>query len=501
MVSQAAGALGVRAGMGVAEARALAAGLAIRPWDDAAIRRAITEVTAALVAASPQVTPAAPGLWWVGADGVGGSAGEAALVQALLAIAARWHPDARVALASCCVAARAGTFLEGGAPARLVPPGGDADFLALAPLALLPMDGEMRAACAALGLRTIGALAALDAFDVEARWGDAGLRAWRLARADDPRRPMLARLPVVRAVAADLPAPADTLEPVLFLVKAAVDRLVAQALAEAHAIAELEVTLVLDDVRRALPTGPGGAEGRTVARRVVAARPVARAAPLLELCRAALEGLTRPAEDAAGRAEGMLAAPILAVTVAIVREVPLAAEQGDLLALGWRDPAAAAAAFARLRATLGAEAVVVPMVRDAHRVEEQGEWRRADERTGTVADERTGGRAEWSVVHGPSSGTKPPSASPPVRSSARAASARLLTPPEPITREGDVAFRWRGRRYAVTQSAGPERLDGDWWRGPYAREYWRWAGPDGAFLVYRDLLEAGEAWYVQGWED
>src|SRR5918998_100971 len=61
----------MRTGMTVAEARAICGELHTLLWDDTIIERAINEVTAALLAASPQVTPAAgePGLWWVGAGG------------------------------------------------------------------------------------------------------------------------------------------------------------------------------------------------------------------------------------------------------------------------------------------------------------------------------------------------------------------------------------------------------------------------------------------------
>ena len=65
----------------------------------------------------------------------------------------------------------------------------------------------MRDALEALGVRTIGALAALTAGDVEARWGAERLHAWRLERGDDPRRPGLVRVEGVRQASVELPAP------------------------------------------------------------------------------------------------------------------------------------------------------------------------------------------------------------------------------------------------------------------------------------------------------
>jgi len=54
-VSAAAARVGVRAGMTLAEGRALCAELEVLPWDDVAVTSAITETTATFVHASPQV--------------------------------------------------------------------------------------------------------------------------------------------------------------------------------------------------------------------------------------------------------------------------------------------------------------------------------------------------------------------------------------------------------------------------------------------------------------
>ena len=205
---------GVRAGMRPTEARARCADLDELPWDDVAIGAAITEASAQLLAASPQVTPVdgAPGLWWVGASGFDAVGGERQLAHALLRVARRWHPRPRVAIADSCVAARAATWAGASFSRRRErectgarrPAGSDATYLAPAPLTLVPMDEELRATLHALGLRTVGMLAALEAEDVERRWGELGLRAWRLARADDPRRPVLARVETQPAVEVEL---------------------------------------------------------------------------------------------------------------------------------------------------------------------------------------------------------------------------------------------------------------------------------------------------------
>ncbi|MCU0636396.1 MAG: hypothetical protein MUE41_16125, partial [Gemmatimonadaceae bacterium] len=363
-VSAAAARAGIRAGMGAAESRARCAELEQRPWNDGTLAEAITHVSGLLLGASPHVTPVAgaPGTWWVGARGFESIGGEYALAEQLLAIARGWHPEARVALADSCIAARVATWSPYRAERAItqVPPTRCAAFLANAPLALLPMDPAMREALGALGLTTVGALAALEPGDVERRFGADGVQAWRLAHGDDPRRPGLARVEARRSAGAELGTPATTSEPLLFLVRTAIERLVRELVGEGRAAASVALTLTLDAARGALPDA--GARAPTITREVRPARPLARVGPLFEQCRALL-------------AEWKLPAPVLGVTVSIPATAPLSAEQGDLLIAAWRDQAQQLdAAFARVRAAFGAEAVVQPAERDAHRPDQAGAW-------------------------------------------------------------------------------------------------------------------------------
>ena len=496
-VSGAAARAGVRSGMTALEARARSAALEILEWDDAALASAIAELSAHFLVASPQVTPAAhePGLWWIGAHGLEAMGGERMLVRALAELAGAWHPRARVAVASSCVAARAATWAAPGKrtsidAAFIVPAGGDAAYLAPAPLALIPMDGELRATLAALGIDTAGAFAALDSEDVERRWGAEGLEAWRLARGEDVRRPVLATVAARHAVEVELSSPATTMEPVLFLLRPAIDRLARALASEGRAAATVAITLTLDDRRSALPNG---AAPHTVTRQVQLPRPVARAAPLVEQCRALLDTWT-------------LTAPVCGLAVAITSTAPATSEQGDLLALGWHDPAAADAAFARLRAELGARAVVRPALRDEHRPERSGAWcesdgarvvktsARAPARAASI--EKRGDAREASIETIDRAATIEKAVEPP-----RAPALRLLETPEAVEVEWDgdrpCALWWRERRVAIGRASGPERLSGDWWKDGYARDYWRCDSDSGELLAFRER----DRWFVQGWYD
>jgi protein ImuB len=543
-VTAAAARAGIRAAMSVTEAESRCAGLEVLTWDQVAIDDGIRRATAAFLAASPQVTPVAgaPGLWWIGATGLDALGGEPALAKALLAIARQWHPGARVAIADSCVAARAGTWefegrghqraegrgqrasegrgqrasegrgqrAEGRAsdirpetkdrdprpathdprpsttrdprPAShvVIPPGHDSGYLATVPIGLIPMDEVMREALWALGIRVAGGLAALPPDEIEQRWGRTGLLAWRLARGEDRRRPGLATADHPRAASADLVPSVATTEPVLFLVRAALERLLRTLVADGRAAATIALTLTLDDSRGT--TGSGRAH--TVTREVRLAHPMARLVPLFERCRALLDRWPLPA-------------PVSGVTVAIVATAPLTGEQGDLLDPAWRDPAAADAAFARLRVELGADAIVVPVTMDEHRPERTGRWDPLAE--GLEAVQRKRRARAGRGPHAPRPQAQVELVPLPLAS-------RLLDPPEPVDVECadrvPCVLRWRGRRMRLADVRGPERLSGDWWHDGYARDYWRCGDPDGdGTLILCHDRSSGSGWFVQGWED
>jgi protein ImuB len=494
----------LRAGMTVAEARSRCAALRLLPWDDVAVADEIRRATAAFLAASPLVTPVAgaPGLWWIGASGLEALGGEPALAQALWRLTRHWHPRARVSIADSCVAARAGTWDRSGErratpgpgtkPAGnderegthhasgiphpdgivIVPPGGDRAYLASVPLGLIPMEEDIRETLKALGIETAGAFATFAADDVERRWGSLGLAAWRLARGEDRRRPVLARTDAPRSASAELTPSVTAIEAVLFLVRAALDRLVRDLVADSRAAATVAITLTLDDARGALP---GGSAAHTITREVRFARPLARTAPLLERCRALLDRWT-------------LSAPVCGVTVAITATAPLTGEQGDLLDVAWRDPAAADAAFARLRAELGPNAVVFPVARDEHRPERAGTW--VEDITETTGQ--------------PLNCAEPRVAT---HKSRITPAIRQLEIPELVDVECEEGVPrvlwWRGRRVRLAHTVGPERLSGDWWKDGYARDYWQCeeAEGEGDLVIYHDGSSAAGGWYLQGWYD
>jgi protein ImuB len=520
-VTAAAGRARVRAGMTVTEARARCTRLDILPWDDIAIAGALTRATAALIQASPHVSPAGAvnGVWWVGATGFDVIGGERTLARTLLTIAQRWHPQARVAIADSCVAARAATWQPRTdstphAAAFCVPSGGDAPFLAPLPLTFLPLDDELVATLDALGIRTVGAFAALPIADIERRWGESGLRAWRFAHGDDPRRPVLARADADRSVTAELGGSSDTMEPALFLVRAALETLVRDLVRDGLAAAAVSITLHLDGAPRPSATvisdTPDTADQQrasrvgarpeltaphdTITREVRPAHPLARVAPLFERCRALLS-------------DWQIVAPICGVTVTLTNTVPATGEQGDLLDAGWRDPGAALAALERLRSTLGPNTVMRPVLRDDHRAEHAGAW-------AELVDGDDAAMAAASIVAQNAVPSRSDDVAPITHSgaslplfagdrTATPAALRLLETPQPVRMTCDAESRpmagvWQSHTFTVHECIGPERLTGAWWRSAFARDYWHVRTREvGTLLLYNEQ----ETWVLQGWYD
>jgi len=108
--------------------------------------------------------------------------------------------------------------------AVVVAPGATPAFLAPLPVAALERPGLVDV-LGRLGVRTLGALAALPAPDLLARFGAEGLLAWRLASGLDDRPPATILPPADLTVSAELDPPADTVAPAAFLARGMAEEL------------------------------------------------------------------------------------------------------------------------------------------------------------------------------------------------------------------------------------------------------------------------------------
>jgi protein ImuB len=88
-------------------------------------------------------------------------------------------------LARTRVVARVAAATAGAGVAVVVPPGREAGFLSRLPITMLPIDGEVAQRLNLLGLRTIGAVAALPLDAMEAQFGAYGQILYRLVNGHD----------------------------------------------------------------------------------------------------------------------------------------------------------------------------------------------------------------------------------------------------------------------------------------------------------------------------
>ena len=205
---------GVRPGMPVPEALARCPDAVLQPLPVEQGARATARMHAALTRVSPLVDGAAPGCAFVGLDGLPGAgdpAAELALAQRLQqAVQTALGLVPRVGVADSRAAARAAARLAPPAPPGQTPPlppppfaasgprravvapgtAATAAFLAPLPLHWLGLRPALQERLAWLGLRTVGALAALPKGALLAQFGPAGGQAWDLAHGHDPEGPI-----------------------------------------------------------------------------------------------------------------------------------------------------------------------------------------------------------------------------------------------------------------------------------------------------------------------
>ena len=270
----AARALGVRRGMPLGSAHRLAPEATFIEADPDADRATAEAVFEALAAFSPGLAgstdPADPafGLFEVQADGLEPLWGpEPKLVERLTwALTATLPgpvsttPTTRAGAAGTRFAATVAAIHARHGNPILVPPGGEAAFLAPRAAGLLTTDLDIRARLSRFGLRRIGAVADLPASALVARFGAEGARIHARANGEetDPFRPR--RTPERLALAVPVEPPVEDLEPLRFVLRRLVVALAAQTAARGLAVTSATLRLDLD-----LAFAPADTSGELVA--------------------------------------------------------------------------------------------------------------------------------------------------------------------------------------------------------------------------------------------
>jgi protein ImuB len=435
--SEAARALGVHAGLGVATACAIAPDLVLKPRSAAGESAALDEIAVWADQFTPQLSLDPPDVVLLEVE---------ASLRLFGGIAAlRRRLDRGLAdLGFAAVTACAPTPLA----ARLLARSGRSDIVAAAELAatvaplaisLLDLAADSEETLAAIGARTIGDCLRLPRDGLARRCGPGLLRRLdqALGRLPDPR-PWFAA-PATFAARIELNWPADSTEPVLFLAKRLLAGLAGFLAARLGGVERFIVVLEH--------------EGRPATQLVVELTSRGRDEQrFLGVLRERLARLE-------------LAAPVVAVRLAADEIHGLVAASRDLFDNQRNDSRdACAKLLENLRARLGDDAVTGVRAVPAHRPEFA--WANDEPGARQRTEALCANRPLW-----------------------------LLDPPQALP-ERNALPQWDG---PVALLAGPERIESGWWDGgDCARDYYLGSGPQHELLwLFHDRRQPG-GWFLHG---
>lgn len=234
--------LGVRVGQTVAQARNLCAELQVQVLSDAN-RQAAKDALYDVASAFSPVIECGDGFVLLG---VGDMAklfpDEETLGKALLLQAESVRLHGRVAIAGSKETAK--LIAKARADVTVIRRGDEKLYLRALPLSVLPLSAAHALLLSRFGLRSLGDLVALPRTKLPTRLGKEGLRLHRLASGEDDTPLQPTPPPVEVCESLDLDEPEQNLEPLLFLLRGLVDRMMARLRAMSLACGDFVVELL-----------------------------------------------------------------------------------------------------------------------------------------------------------------------------------------------------------------------------------------------------------------
>lgn len=466
--------LGVRQGMALSEARALAPSIRTEPLDAESERTDLEALAEQLLKVSPSVSTLPPDALVAEIRGLE-EGGERAVMEKVRIRLQHLGHQCRLAIADDPATALA--CATWGAHDQIVAPRTGASALAPLPLEALGLLHEELGLLQGLGVRTVGAFAALPPAAVAGRLGPIGVAAHALARGSRVSAPLPARAAEDSVGASrELPDPIEELDALLFVLNGLLGEAAATLAMQGKAAVRLLLRFRLE----------GAGEQELSVRLGEPTRDTRR---LLATLRTRLERF-------------QLAGPVTGLSVEVPEPVPFSGRQRGLM--DWHSVGEALTdVMARLQDQLGEDAVRVPRLQSRHRPE--AEWRATPFRPAVVASpqrRRSGGAAvalaAVALAEDPVAALEGYPAEilpdrPPI----------LLPLPLAIeveARPGQRPHKMQhdGRWHEIIHLEGPELLSGEWWDRSFQREYWRASLGDGrqAWLYRED-----GRWALHGWWD
>jgi protein ImuB len=474
--SQSARRQGIQRGLRKREAQSRCPELAVLARNEAAEARAFEPIVTAIESIAPGVELVRPGLAAIGITGpTRYFGGETAVVHALSRAVAEHTPDVLIGVADGAFAAE-----QAARRGHIVPPGESAAFLSDLPVTTLGEPGLVDL-LRRLGIRTLGAFAALPAADVQARFGPTGSWAHRQSGGADARPIAGRRPPVEFEVSISFEPPLERVDAIAFSARGAVEKFVVDLADHGLACTCFELIAQTDrgdeTVRRWRHAG------------------LLSAVDVTDRIRWQLEGwLTRKAgEPTAPRG------PVAFLRLTPVDTVPTGAHQRALWGGDGAHDERAHRALARVQTLLGHGSVATPVVSGG----------RGPQQRSTLVpwgDDRP----DESVANRPWPGRLPSPAPTVIVSPARpvelldaagrqvVVTERGLIPYPPA----NVAFADRGSPARITSWAGPWPIDERWWDPDSHRQLVRLQLVDvtgSAYLVCFDRAE--RCWLLEALYD
>ncbi len=427
------------------------------------IARAIDALTEGLRFYTPDVEPSAsePGVFWLSASGL-------SLLYPSLRKWAAWVGDevARAHLRACVVVgfSRFGTYALARSDPRArvdvidTEPEERARAAAVA-LDRIGIEPAVRDTLAKLGVLTLGEFLALPANGIRTRFGDDTHRLHRIASGElaTPLAPRPPREPIVSVVHLDYPE--GDLERLMAVIDRSIQSLARSLDERGEVLRAISIQLEFDDRSK-------------TAERLEPASPTLDLAQIVELVR------LRLASVLSARAQASASSRLSPCGVTDLRVeldgVAASHTQPDFFERKpRRDFAAAARAIARVRAELGATAVVKAVLREAHLPEARFDW----EPVTSLND------AAPRAVRQP----------PLVR--------RIFARPFPFSsgrhRDAEAELLKHIDEGTVRETVGPYIVAGGWWAREVQREYYFVRTSNGrALWMFYDRKRLG--WFIQG---
>ena len=434
---------GIRPGMSLPQTRALVPKLTVRARDEDCERAAQDTLLEIAESFSPRIENAGGGIVYLELDGLDrhfpGDSPEEDLGHALTVTTDKASLPTWVGIASSKLAARVAAELP--ASPNIVPVGQEAEFLAPLPLQRLSVQGEVLETLRRWGVRSVGELARLPRNEIASRLGDSGRVLHEKARGLDPHPLVPYQPPPAFAEGMELEWPLVTLEPFLFVARAALGRLGERLTSRGLACARLELTLRLE---------PDGFHQSTIQ----LPAPTRETKTLLTLLRLDLER----------RSPG---APVTAFTLMAHPDRPREA-QLSLFGPPALSPDRLATTLARLFALLGPDRIGSPRPVDGHHPERSALVEYTPPPPPETRVEPRQGRGLLTVRV-----LRPPIPLEVLTETSAASESAPRAPREVLSVIQEGTSRRPRIQGRIKVASGPWGLEGEWWsEGATERDYW-----------------------------